>query len=41
MVFTDMVAQLPGQAGVIPINTVSALIGVPVILYIIMKSKFA
>lgn len=41
MVFTDMVAQLPGQSGVIPINTVSALIGVPVILFIIMKSKFA
>jgi iron complex transport system permease protein len=41
MVFTDMVAQLPGQSGVIPINTVSALIGVPVILYLIMKSRFA
>lgn len=40
MVFTDMVAQLPGQSGVIPINTVSALIGVPVILYLIMKSRF-
>ena len=41
MVFTDMVAQLPGQSGVIPTNTVSALIGVPVILYLIMKSRFA
>lgn len=41
MVFTDLVAQLPGQSGVIPINTVSALIGVPVILYLIMKSRFA
>ena len=41
MVFTDMVAQLPGQSGVIPINTVSTLIGVPVILYLIMKSRFA
>ncbi len=38
MVFADTVAQLPGQSGVIPINTVSALIGVPVILYIILKS---
>jgi iron complex transport system permease protein len=41
MVLTDMVAQLPGQSGVIPINTVSALIGVPVILFIIMRSKFS
>lgn len=40
MVFTDTVAQLPGQSGVIPINTVSALIGVPIILIIILKSKF-
>ncbi len=40
MVFADTVAQLPGQAGVIPINTVSALIGVPVILFIVLKNRF-
>lgn len=39
MVFADTVAQLPGYAGVIPINTVSALIGVPVIFVIILKSR--
>ncbi|MFA6770650.1 MAG: iron ABC transporter permease [Bacteroidales bacterium] len=39
MIFADTVSQLPGQAQVLPINTVSALIGVPVILYIILKSK--
>lgn len=41
MVFADTVAQLPGQPGVIPINTVSALIGVPIILIIVLKSKIA
>lgn len=39
MILADTIAQLPGQSGVIPINTVSALIGVPVILYIILKSS--
>jgi iron complex transport system permease protein len=40
MVFADTIAQLPGQPGVIPINTVSALIGVPIILLIVLKSRF-
>ena len=40
MIFADTVAQLPGHSGVIPINTVSALIGVPVILVIILKSRY-
>lgn len=41
MLFTDIVAQLPGQSAVIPINTVSAIIGVPVILIIILKSRIS
>lgn len=41
MIFADTVSQLPGQVQVLPINTVSALIGVPVILYIILKNKTA
>ncbi len=40
MVFADTIAQLPGQPGVIPINTVSALIGVPIILMIVLKTRF-
>ncbi len=39
MIFADTIAQLPGQSGVIPINTVSALIGVPVIFIIILKNR--
>ncbi|MFA5850978.1 MAG: iron ABC transporter permease [Bacteroidales bacterium] len=38
MVFADTVAQL--STPIIPINTVSALIGVPVILAIILKNRF-
>lgn len=39
MIFADTVSQLPGQTQILPINTVSALIGVPVIMYIILKRK--
>lgn len=41
MLFTDTVSQLPGQSAVIPINTVSAIIGVPVIIVIILKSRLS
>lgn len=41
MVLADTIAQLPGSSGVIPINTVSALIGVPVIFAIILKNKIS
>ena len=36
MVFADTLSQL---AGTIPINTVSALIGIPIILVIILRNK--
>lgn len=41
MLFTDIIAQLPGQSTVIPINTVSAIIGVPVIILIIFKNRIS
>lgn len=41
MIIADTISQMPGQPEVLPINTVSALLGVPVILYIIMKSKIS
>jgi iron complex transport system permease protein len=41
MLFTDTVSQLPGQSAVIPVNTVSAIIGVPVIIVIILKSRIS
>lgn len=39
MVFADTLAQLPGKAIMLPVNTVSALIGVPVIIFIILKNR--
>lgn len=37
MLLADCIAQLPGSTGIIPINTVTALLGIPVILMIILK----
>lgn len=39
MLFADIIASLPGQSGVLPINTVSSLFGIPVILIIIIKKR--
>ncbi|MCK9305748.1 MAG: iron ABC transporter permease, partial [Bacteroidales bacterium] len=39
MVFADTLAQLPGEVMMLPVNTVSALIGVPVIIFIILKNR--
>ncbi len=39
MVFADTLSQLPGQLLTLPVNTVSALIGVPVIILIIFKNR--
>ena len=39
MLLADIMSQLPGSGTVIPINTVAALIGIPVILYIIVQNK--
>jgi iron complex transport system permease protein len=41
MVFASTLAEMPGQTVAIPINTVSALIGVPVIIVIILKNRVA
>ena len=39
MLFCDIVAQLPGSAYVLPINAITALIGAPVVIWIILKAK--
>lgn len=35
----DIISQIPGRGGVVPINTVAALLGIPVILIILLKNK--
>ena len=39
MLFCDIVSQLPGSTYVLPINAITALIGAPVVISIIMKAK--
>ena len=39
MLLADILSQVPGSGTVIPINTVAALLGIPVILYIIVKNR--
>jgi iron complex transport system permease protein len=39
MLFCDIVAQLPGSTYVLPINAITALIGAPVVIWIILKAK--
>lgn len=39
VLFCDIIAQLPGSIYVLPINAITALIGAPVVISIIMKAK--
>jgi len=39
MLASDIVSQLPGMQATLPINSVTALIGVPVIIWMIVKNK--
>lgn len=39
LLFCDILAQLPGSSYVLPINAVTALIGAPVVIWIIVKGK--
>ncbi len=39
MLFSDIATQLPPNNKMLPINSVTALIGIPVIVYIIIKNK--
>ena len=39
MLLADILSQMPGSQSVLPVNTVAALLGLPVILYVILKNK--
>ena len=39
MLFSDIVSQLPGMQSTLPINSVTAIIGIPVIIWMIVKNK--
>ena len=35
----DIVSHLPGQGGILPLNSVTALIGVPVVVWVLMRNR--
>ncbi len=39
MLFCDIISQLPGSTSVLPINAITALIGAPVVIWIVLKAK--
>jgi iron complex transport system permease protein len=39
MIASDLISQLPGNGVVLPINTVTALLGIPIIIWIIFKNQ--
>jgi len=39
MLFSDIIAQMPGMNFTLPINAVTSILGIPVIVWIIMKNK--
>lgn len=39
MLFSDILSQLPGMQTTLPINSVTAIIGIPIIMWMIIKNK--
>lgn len=39
MLFCDIVTQLPGKALILPINAITAIIGAPVVIWVVMRGK--
>jgi iron complex transport system permease protein len=39
ILFCDIMAQLPGDTQVLPINAITALIGAPVVIWVIMRNR--
>jgi iron complex transport system permease protein len=42
LLFSDIISQLPGHQGVLPINAITSLLGVPIVIWIIVRNhKFS
>lgn len=39
MLFSDLVSQLPGSESVLPVNSVTSLIGIPIVIWIILRNR--
>lgn len=39
LLISDIISQLPSYSGTLPINSVTAILGIPIIIFIIMKNR--
>jgi iron complex transport system permease protein len=39
MLISDIISQLPGSESILPINSVTSMIGIPIVIWIILKNK--
>ena len=39
MLISDIISQLPGSESVLPVNAVTSLIGIPVVIWVILRSR--
>lgn len=39
MLFSDIVSQLPGSESVLPVNSITSLIGIPIVIWIILRNR--
>jgi iron complex transport system permease protein len=39
MLLSDIISQMPGSDTILPINAVTSLIGIPVVIWIILRKK--
>ena len=39
MLLCDIISQLPGSDRVLPVNSVTALVGIPVVVWIVIRNK--
>jgi len=39
LLLCDIIAQVPGSTIVLPLNSIASLMGIPVVIYIILKNR--
>jgi iron complex transport system permease protein len=39
MVLSDLISQLPGSESVLPVNAVTSIIGIPVVIWVILRKR--
>jgi iron complex transport system permease protein len=39
MLASDIISQMPGSDNVLPVNSITALIGIPVVIWVILRDQ--